>query len=172
MFSKALLADLFAHMEWADATVWKAVLQTEAALADTALRGTLVHLQSAQHAFLDVWRGNPFRFREDSEFADLHAVRALAPPYYAEARQLVDTVDAQALGARLILPWLEPYEKQIGRTFGPTTLGETVYQVIAHANHHRGQVNTRLRALGGTPPTVDYIVWIFFGRPAADWGAA
>jgi uncharacterized damage-inducible protein DinB len=32
-------------------------------------------------------------------------------------------------------------------------------QVVLHSQHHRGQVASRLRALGGTPPTVDYILW-------------
>jgi uncharacterized damage-inducible protein DinB len=32
-------------------------------------------------------------------------------------------------------------------------------QAVLHSQHHRGQIATRLRDLGGCPPTVDYIVW-------------
>ena len=32
-------------------------------------------------------------------------------------------------------------------------------QTVLHSQHHRGQVATRLRAFGGNPPTVDYILW-------------
>jgi uncharacterized damage-inducible protein DinB len=39
-----------------------------------------------------------------------------------------------------------------------------VLQAVLHSQHHRGQVSTRLRALGGAPPTVDYIIWKK-GRP-------
>jgi hypothetical protein len=28
------------------------------------------------------------------------------------------------------------------------------------------QVNTRIRELGGTPPLVDFIAWIWAGKPA------
>jgi uncharacterized damage-inducible protein DinB len=32
-------------------------------------------------------------------------------------------------------------------------------QTVLHSQHHRGQISTRLRALGGAPPTFDYIIW-------------
>jgi len=38
-----------------------------------------------------------------------------------------------------------------------------------HSTHHRGQVNARLRELGGEPPLADFIVWLWWGRPAASW---
>lgn len=48
-------------------------------------------------------------------------------------------------------------------------LGETMIQVAMHSQYHRGQINTRLRELGAEPPLVDYIAWIWFGRPDAAW---
>ena len=33
-------------------------------------------------------------------------------------------------------------------------------QTVLHSQHHRGQIATRLRDLGGAPSTVDYIIWI------------
>jgi len=52
---------------------------------------------------------------------------------------------------------------------GPTTLAETMVQVYAHTGHHRGQVISRLRDLGSTPPLVDYLAWLWQHRPAAVW---
>jgi uncharacterized damage-inducible protein DinB len=40
----------------------------------------------------------------------------------------------------------------------------------SHTAYHRGQVNTRLRELGGDPPLVDFIAWIWMGKPGAEWG--
>jgi uncharacterized damage-inducible protein DinB len=40
-----------------------------------------------------------------------------------------------------------------------------------HSTYHRGQVNARLRELGIEPPLTDYIAWIWFGRPEAEWPA-
>lgn len=32
-------------------------------------------------------------------------------------------------------------------------------QIVLHSQHHRAQVMTRLRDLGGSPPIIDYILW-------------
>ena len=67
------------------------------------------------------------------------------------------------------MPWVKSFEAQLGRTFSTPTLGETMFQVTSHSTYHRGQVNARLREIGGEPPLVDYIAWIWFGRPEPDW---
>jgi uncharacterized damage-inducible protein DinB len=67
------------------------------------------------------------------------------------------------------LPWAGMVEQALGHPPGMTTMGETVLQVALHTLYHRGQVNMRLRELGGTPPLVDYIAWLWFGRPGASW---
>ena len=48
-------------------------------------------------------------------------------------------------------------------------IAESMLQVALHSQYHRGQINARLRALGGEPPRVDYIIWLWLGRPPADW---
>jgi uncharacterized damage-inducible protein DinB len=48
-------------------------------------------------------------------------------------------------------------------------MAETARQVAMHSMHHRGQVNARLRELGAEPPLVDYIAWIWRGRPEPMW---
>ena len=45
-------------------------------------------------------------------------------------------------------------------------MGETVLQVWAHTAHHRGQLALQIRDLGGEPPLVDYVVWIWTGAPS------
>jgi uncharacterized damage-inducible protein DinB len=73
------------------------------------------------------------------------------------------------LARPLVMPWVAQYEQQLGRTFDVATVGETACQVVSHSTHHRAQVNGRLRAVGGDPPLVDFIAWIWFGRPAPPW---
>jgi uncharacterized damage-inducible protein DinB len=65
----------------------------------------------------------------------------------------------------VVMPWAEEAARQRGMTPRRPTLAETVFQVTSHSTYHRGQVNARLRAVGGEPPLVDYIAWIWFGRP-------
>jgi len=67
------------------------------------------------------------------------------------------------------MPWIAEYEQQIGRRFEKPTLGETMFQVTSHSTYHRGQVNMRLRGIGGEPPLVDFIAWVWFGKPTAEW---
>jgi uncharacterized damage-inducible protein DinB len=39
------------------------------------------------------------------------------------------------------------------------TVGEVLTQLHGHSLYHRGQIALRLRALGCTPPTTDFIFW-------------
>ena len=38
-------------------------------------------------------------------------------------------------------------------------ISDLLMQVAMHSQNHRGQCLTRLRELGGKPPTVDFIVY-------------
>jgi uncharacterized damage-inducible protein DinB len=49
------------------------------------------------------------------------------------------------------------------------TIAEALTQAAMHSHYHRGQNATRLRELGGSPPTTDYIVWLWKGRPKPAW---
>lgn len=77
--------------------------------------------------------------------------------------------DDATLQRPIVTPGLTRYEEQMGRRFDTPTLAETMLQVASHSTYHRGQVNARLRELGGEPPLVNYIAWIWFGRPEPEW---
>jgi uncharacterized damage-inducible protein DinB len=167
------LRDFLRHMEWADASVWRAVLGHPAASSDSRVRDLLRHLHFVQRAFLAVWTGRPFQPPDaDAAGWDRHAAHSDVRSYYSDLDAAVESFDAAALERPLVMPWVAPYEAQLGRRFEQPTLAETIFQVTSHSTYHRGQVNARLRELGGDPPNVDYIVWIWFGRPAADWPAS
>src|SRR5690606_18681456 len=51
------LVELYRHMEWADAAVWKAVLASDAGRADAEVQRLFHHLHVVQRAFLRAWRG-------------------------------------------------------------------------------------------------------------------
>ena len=78
----------------------------------------------------------------------------------------------QKLSEPMPLPWAAIVGDLFGRAPEMPTLGETALQVALHSTYHRGQINARLREVGGEPPLVDYIVWVFLGRPVAVWPAA
>jgi uncharacterized damage-inducible protein DinB len=165
-----LLRQLIRHMEWADAEVWRAVLAHEPAGHDTRLRDLLLHLHLVQRLFLVVWKKQPLDpSRGQPQFATAADLKAWAQTYYADANKFLDTVDDRALTSDVVMPWVKEFETQVGRTFTTPTLGETIFQVTSHSTYHRGQVNARLREIGGEPPLVDYIAWVWFGRPEPNW---
>jgi uncharacterized damage-inducible protein DinB len=160
-----LFRDLYQHMEWADSTVWRAVVASEGASADRRVRELLAHLHMTQRAFLDTWRRQPLQYRDKSSFADAREVLRYARDYYAALGSHIDSVRDDALEQPMVMPWAERFRPGAE----PTTLRETLLQVPLHSTYHRGQVNTRIREVGGQPPLVDYIAWIWQGRPAPAW---
>jgi uncharacterized damage-inducible protein DinB len=169
--SVPVIRDLFRHMEWADATVWRAVLSHTPAQADDVLRGYLAHLHTVQRAALRLWQGQTHEqaYRNVLDTDACVNLHQSVQPYYSELRTFLDTLDEATLARPLVMPWLKPYEEKMGMTFATPMVGETMLHVTIHSTYHRGQVNARLRATGGEPPHVDYIAWIWFERPAPDW---
>ena len=165
------LRDLYRHMEWADACVWEAVFKSEPARADKRLRDYFYHLHLVQRAWLRAWRrespDTPF-----PTFDDATSVREWGRSYYDEIFAHLDSLTDEATAKRMELPWAEFVEKQIGRVPASITIAETMQQIPLHSLYHRGQINARLREVGGEPPTVDYIVWIWLERPRANWADA
>jgi uncharacterized damage-inducible protein DinB len=168
-----LLRQLVRHMEWADAEVWRAVSAHAPAENDARLKNLLTHLHLVQRMFLILWTKQPFDpAGAQPEFATLADLRGWGQTYYPEARRFLDGIDESRLKDVVEMPWARGLEARIGRTVTMPTLGETIQQVASHSTYHRGQINARLRELGGEPPLVDYIAWIWFGRPEPNWAPA
>lgn len=162
------LTDLYQHMEWADASVWERVIASEEGRADAKLREYLYHLHVVQRAFLRTWRGEP-REAAYPAFDDTPSLMPWARDYYGEALAHLGSLNDQKVSEPMPVQWAVMVEQRLGRVPETTTVGETMLQVTLHSMYHRGQINARLRQLGGEPPLVDYIAWVWFGRPAADW---
>ena len=170
-FDRETLQDLVAHAEWADTEVWNAVAATPRALDDTGIRDYLHHIHMVQRLFVALWSNqSPAAIvaRQPSDFtiADL---RAWGRPFYSDATAFLGTATPERLSEPLTVPWAARLEAEKGVSLHAPTVGETVFQVVNHTTHHRAQVSVRLRALGGEPPLVDYIAWVWFGRPPAAW---
>jgi uncharacterized damage-inducible protein DinB len=160
---------LFAHMEWADATVWRAVYDCSSAADDKDLHDRLYHIHATQHAFLQAWRGDEVVFTAANEYPGLDAVYTLAREFYAAAPKFLESLSADVMKREMVLPWSSYFARRAGFNAHPSTLGETLLQLPSHSTYHRGQVNTRLRDLGGDPPLVDFIAWVWAGKPEAAW---
>src|SRR5262249_1410663 len=162
------LTDLYRHMEWADAAVWASVRKSEAGQTDTKLRDYFYHLHMVQRAFLRAWRGEPGESPYPT-FNDAESLMLWGRTYYNEAFAHLETLRDEKVSEPMPLPWADMVSRRLGRAPETTTVGETALQVALHSLYHRGQINARLREVGGEPPLVDYIAWVWLGRPSPDW---
>jgi uncharacterized damage-inducible protein DinB len=133
------------------------------------MRKLLQHIHSTQRVFLEVWNQQPVGKHYRLEFASLRELYSWTRPYYGEARRFLAQMSEDRLAIPVPVPWARLFNAQLGREAEVTTLGETLFQVTSHSTYHRAQVNTRLRVLGIEPPLVDYIAWLWRGRPAPVW---
>lgn len=162
------LKDLYQHMEWADALVWRAVFSSSDAGADEKIRDYFYHLHLVQHAWLRAWRGEA-RDTPFPKFEDTRAVMLWGRSYYDAIFTHLENLTDEKLSETMQLPWADIVERELGRIPEIISVGETMLQIPLHSLYHRGQINARLRAVGGEPPKVDYIAWVWLGRPTAEW---
>ena len=162
------LTDLYHHMEWADAAVWTAVLASAEGKTDKKLLDYFYHLHMVQFAFLRVWRGEP-RETPFPTFDSANTLMGWGRTYYADAVAHLAAMNDRALAEPMPVPWADMVERRLGRKPQPTAFGETALQVTLHSQYHRGQINAHLKDLGGNPPLVDFIVWVWLARPGAVW---
>ena len=167
------LLPLLRHMEWADARIWRATLALPSTSnADAAMRELMTHVHLVQRAFLQLWRNAPVTAIADAEgLTDLGGLRSWARPYYEEAQRTVAAMGQTELQREIIPPWARHYVPT-GESPAAATLAETVVQVASHTTHHRGQLATRIRTLGGEPPNTDFIGWIWLRKPRPEWDIA
>lgn len=166
------IRDLFEHQEWADALVWGAALSSEAASADSVIREKLHHIHTVQRAFLQIWREEPIAIPPPHDFPGTAAIAAWGRETQREIAAFLRTVDEERLSHAVSIPWAGRITEMIGKPPAAAYLRDTLVQVPMHSAHHRGQVCTRLSAVGATAPLVDYVAWIWMGRPQAAWPEA
>lgn len=162
------LRDLYQHLEWADSTIWRTVFSNPLAVGDSGIHDRLAHCHLVQWAHLSAWQGTPFDLKGFGS-PPVEELALRARDYHAAVHRYLESVDEATVGRQLVVPWLDVLEQHWKRKVAPLTVAEGILQVAMHSAYHRGQVNARLRELGAEPPLTDYIVWIWFGRPPAEW---
>ena len=162
--------DLFEHMRWADSEVWCSVFATPKAESDPRISETLYHIHLTQHAFLSIWNKEKPDFPKPTDFENFVAISKWGQDYHQQVAAYLNEIREPDLEEPIDIPWAKRFiEEKFGKSPESTTLAETMLQVSLHSTHHRGQVTARLRELGGEPPLIDFIAWLWLGKPAADW---
>jgi len=157
------LEELYAHQEWADAEHWRAFEAHPPALADKAIRERLHHIHLVQHAFL--WMTSPrteaFANLKLEDFPSISDVKRYAREGLAQLNDFVNSLDNAHADEMIEVIWFRPPAK--------ISVRQALTQAAMHSHYHRGQNATRLRELGGCPPTTDFIIWLHKGQPKAVW---
>jgi uncharacterized damage-inducible protein DinB len=156
----AMLRDLVQHKAHANASLLSAIRKHERAAQDEELRKLLHHILLANRFWLHLSLGQPFALEEESALPD--SLATVARQYrdtHAQEWEWISRIQEPDLAKRLETPFIQ------GHTF---SVAEGLIQVCMHSQGHRSQCATRLRLLGGTPPAMDFILWLK-QRPAADW---
>jgi uncharacterized damage-inducible protein DinB len=147
----SLIADLFEYQAWADARIVAAVKAHAPAAEDEQLRVLLHHIVSVQRFFLTQCAGETFDVETEMRVpGTLKELETLFLLTHTLGLSILGTMAPDALPGILDAPPLDQLKP---------TVRTALTQAVLHSQHHRGQVATRLRALGGVPPTVDDILW-------------
>jgi len=164
------LDQLVRHMAWADATLWDAALALPATREDARIRALLHHIHACQWAYLLLMRAEEVTLPELEDFEDAASLRSWGKQYHGELDRFVSALDPADLDRLVQLPWAGQLADRLG-TIHPPDVRQSFLQVTSHSTYHRGQINTRIRQVGGEPPLIDFVAWIWMAQPDASWGS-
>ena len=147
-----LIRDLVQHQAWADASLLQSIHAHRVARHDAILLDNLRHIVGVHRYFLSLFHHAPFNQQE--AFAPGATIDELEEHFrhaHREQLEFVTGLTESALPRPMPMPSIEGQDP---------TLAQALLQVVMHSQNHRGQCLTRLRELGGTPPTLDFVVWV------------
>lgn len=161
--------NLLKHMMWADAEVWKKVLNFPAMENDEKIKKLLYHLHQVQYAFFFLWNNLPMEIPKPETFTSFQSIVEWGFEYQKKLDEFLVSTKDNEIDRLIDIPWSKFMERRTGKKVVRATLEETIQQVALHSTYHRGQINARFRELGGEPANVDFIAWVWLGKPAEDW---
>jgi len=147
-----LIDQLIRHKWWANANLLRSVDNHPPIANDPELRKLLHHILVANRYWLLLILGQPFVDEQEKRIPESHT--ALAAQFHATEQ--------------LELDWLSlATQSELNRQLQPRALPDTtisvaeaLIQVALHSHGHRSQCSARLRALGGTPAPMDFVLWV------------
>jgi uncharacterized damage-inducible protein DinB len=155
------LPKLLAHAEWADAVFFH-TWGKGPARDHEEMRRRVGHLVGVQHGFLAVLRGQPPGAPPQGSPASHDELKTRAAAGHEGLRDFTASLNPGEISRIVQIPWFPDPPCVI-------TVAEALVQVAMHTQHHRGQCMTRLKDFGGEPKNVDWIIWLWKGKPPGRW---
>lgn len=156
------LRDLMAHAEWANAVFFHTWGKSPAR-DNEEMRRRVEHVAGVQAGFLSVLRGETVGRPPDGPPPSFDELKGRTQTGHKELRAFVGSLNEAGMSRTVRVPWFPEPACVI-------TVPEALVQVAMHTQHHRGQLMTRLKDLGGEPKNVNWIIWLWKSRPEARWG--
>lgn len=123
---------------------------------------TAKHILAAERFWLNNWQQGSGTWQELPEDVALVQLPELWQPVIEARNQLILELDEA--GA----------QRRVGASFGgpPVMVSviESMLQLCGHGTHHRAQLLNMLRHSGGTPPAIDYVVFVRERQSASTGG--
>jgi uncharacterized damage-inducible protein DinB len=143
---------MIAYNEWANDRIFAAANQLDAAQF-ARVSATLAHMLGTQRWWLANWTaggGDDYAepaMRTHAELRDAYAAS------HAALRDFAAQIDDDG--------WqrAEAWWKRWG-VDATAPLGDTLFQVVQHGIHHRGEVSVALTGMGSSPGDLDYLVYL------------
>jgi uncharacterized damage-inducible protein DinB len=153
---KELLIELYNHQGWAETEYWNAFESFPESLKDKEICDRLYHIYAAQLAFLLIAQGKRPLVKRLEDIPDMKTLREYGEINQRSALEFLNDVTEEKLNEVIRIPWLKDPPLQL-------SIGRALIQVVMHSHYHRAQNSLRLRAIGGIPPTTDFIAWHWKG---------
>lgn len=147
-----LMDQLIRHKWWANDNLLRSIEQHKTAAEDPELRRLLHHILVANRYWLLLTLGQPFIDEDEKRIPDSHA--ALTEQFRQTQQQELDWLSRATTSE---------FDKPLQPRALPemtVTVAQAMTQAILHSQGHRSQCATRLRALGGIPTPMDFVLWI------------
>jgi uncharacterized damage-inducible protein DinB len=155
------LCDLLAHAEWANAVFFHAWGKSPAREHEE-MRQRVGHIVGVQDGFLAVLRGEAAGGPPGGAPPSYDELKARAEKCHIGLRDVTASLDFAASLRKVQIPWFSDPPCII-------TVAQALVQAAMHTQHHRGQCMTRLKDFGGEPKNVDWIIWLWKGKPHGRW---
>ena len=153
--------DLTAHAEWANAVFFHAWAKSPARDHEE-MRRRVGHVVGVQDGFLAILRGASAGGPPAGPPPSFDELKPRAQSSHRGLRAFAESADDQVLARTVRIPWFPDPPCVI-------SVADALVQAAMHTQHHRGQLMTRLKDFGGEPHNVDWIIWLWKGRPQARW---
>ncbi len=155
----AEIIDLYRYNDWANNLLLHAAtsLSPEEVNRDLggsykSVRDVIAHITSAEWAWLERWNGISPQSIPEWVAQDLSVLAGYLSDVQARRRLFLESLSDDALSSEVAFQFLSGAADH-------HPLSDLLIHVVDHSSYHRGQVASKLRQTGATPPPTGFIAF-------------